>query len=191
MVFTHMNVYLLRPVLVSDYEELLSLETSPDLLHSWRLRGGIPKDAQAYEIGLWAGVSDQRIIEAPDGSLVGLAQLYNVDLRFGTGWFSVMLRSDVRGKGGPFLPAGLFINRCFQTWGLRRLYFSVLAPNWEHFSSVVHRPGGAHYGTLRDRTWMNGELVDVHICGIDVELWMQHSGGKVQRWAARNHPAAN
>jgi RimJ/RimL family protein N-acetyltransferase len=169
-----MNRYSLRPVLGADYETLLAIESAPDILHSWRLRGGEPVDMQAYENSLWAGIADQRIVALQDGRIGGLAQLYNVDARLGCGWISIILREDLRGKGAPFAAAaGLFVERCFQTWGLRRVYFSVLDPNIEQFQSMFTRPGCHRYGTLRNRTWMKGELVDVHICGVDAEPWLE------------------
>ena len=181
-----MNRYSIRPVLGSDYEALAAIETAPDILHSWRLRGGVPADMQAYETSLWAGISDQRIIQSVDGTIVGLTQLYNVDMRLRTGWFSVVLRDDFRSKGAPFMAAGLFIERCFRTWGLRRIYFSVLDPNFATFASIIKRPGGRHFGVLRNRTWMNGNLIDVHICGIDAEPWLEYSDAHLPRWLARS-----
>jgi RimJ/RimL family protein N-acetyltransferase len=172
----------LRPLAGEDYAALMELETDPTVLDTWRLRGGMPTDIVAYERGLWFGVSDQRIIErTSDGSMIGLAQLYNVDLRQGTGWLTIIAVPEVRGRGAVVEGLGLFLRRCFVTWGLRRVYFSVLAPNLDQFNSVVSRPGCSLYGTMRARTFLGTEPVDVVYGGIDAEPWLAHYQPLLQR----------
>ena len=131
----------IRPVVGNDYPVLMALETDPEVLHTWRLRGGMPGDMVAYERGLWFGIADQRIMErTDDGALLGLVQLYNVDVRLGVGWFSIIAVPSARQSGATMDGMALFLRRCFVTWGLRRIYFSALAPNFEAFSSVTSRP---------------------------------------------------
>jgi Acetyltransferase (GNAT) domain len=165
----------IRPVSGNDYPALMDLETDPTVLDTWRLRGGMPTDIVAYERGLWFGISDQRIIERnSDNSMLGLVQLYNVDARLNTGWVSIIAVPEVRGSGAIVEGFGLFLRRCFVTWGLRRLYFSVLAPNLDQFSSVISRPGCSLYGTMCARTFLGDDPVDVVYGGIDAEPWLAH-----------------
>jgi RimJ/RimL family protein N-acetyltransferase len=164
----------IRPVTADDYLPLLELEAAPDVLHTWRLRGGVPTDFAAYETGLWNAVSDQRILERVDGTLLGLAQMYNLDARLGTAWFSMIAVPSVRGTGAVLESVGLFLRRCFVTWDLRRLYFTALAPNFATFASVASRSGYAVYGTMKDRAFLEGAPVDVVYGGIDAEPWLAH-----------------
>ncbi len=172
----------LRPLTPDDYLALLAIETAPDVLHTWRLRGGVPNDLAAYEQGLWHGIADQRIIErVSDGALIGLVQLYNLDQRLGVGWFSIILVPSSRGTGAALEGMGLFLRRCFVTWGLRRVYFASLEPNFELFASVAARAGCSVYGTMKDRAFLNGEPVSVVIGGIDAEPWLDHYGPMLAR----------
>ncbi len=165
----------LRPVRAEDYAALLEIETAPDVVQTWRLRGSVPTDMAAYEQGLWNGIADQRIIErVSDEALIGLVQLYNVDPRLGTGWFSIILAPVARGTGAAMQGVGLFLRRCFVTWDLRRVYFASLEPNFELFASVASRAGYAVYGTMKDRVFVEGAPVDVIIGGVEREPWLAH-----------------
>jgi RimJ/RimL family protein N-acetyltransferase len=165
----------LRPLGVDDYVPLLELEAAPDVLSTWRLRGGVPADMAAYEWSLWQAIADQRILErVDDGSLLGLAQLYNVDARLGVGWLSIIVVPSARGTGAAMDGLGLFLYRCFTTWGLRRVYFTALQPNLAAFASITKRAGCSLYGTLKERTFLDGEPVDVSYGGIDGAEWLAH-----------------
>jgi RimJ/RimL family protein N-acetyltransferase len=171
-----------RPVVSADYITLLELEAAPDVLQTWRLRGGVPADLSAYEASLWNAVADQRIlVREADGSMLGLAQLYNVDHRLGTGWFSIIVVPNARGTGSAMVGMGVFLRRCFVTWGLRRIYFSALEPNFDAFASVAKRAGCAVYGTMKERTFLHGQPVDVVYGGIDAEPWLAHYGPILER----------
>lgn len=172
----------LRPLRGDDYPELFALEADPEVLHTWRLRGGVPADMAAYEHGLWFGVADQRIIEGrQSGAILGLVQMYNIDFRLGVGWFSVISVPSARRSGVVMEGTGLFLLRCFRTWGLRRIYFSALEPNFPQFSSVVGRAGCSIYGTMRQRTYLAGSPVDVIYGGVDAEPWLAHYEPILQR----------
>jgi RimJ/RimL family protein N-acetyltransferase len=177
----------LRPVVAADYAALFELETAPDVLHTWRLRGGTPTSLTEYEQGLWLGMTDQRIIErVSDGVAIGLVQLYNTDFRLGIGWFSIIVVPGLRGTGVAMEGLGLFLRHCFTEWSLRRVYFSSLEPNFAAFSSVVDRPGCSIYGTLINRTFLEGEPVSVIVGGVDAAPWVQHYGPILDRLSARS-----
>jgi RimJ/RimL family protein N-acetyltransferase len=165
----------IRPVTGDDYPLLYQLETAPDVLHTWRLRGGLPTDTGAYERGLWLGAYDQRVMErGDDGSLLGLVQLYNVDFRLSSGWFSIISVPSARRTGASMEGMALFLYRCFRTWRLQRIYFSSLAPNFSQFATVANRHGCSVYGTMRERTFLDGVPVDVIYGGIDGGPWLAH-----------------
>ena len=165
----------LRPLHAEDYVPLLELEAAPDVLSTWRLRGGRPANMAEYEMSLWQAIADQRILErVDDGALLGLAQLYNVDTRLGVGWLSIIVVPSARGTGAAMDGLGLFLRRCFVTWSLRRVYFTALQPNLAAFASITKRAGCSLYGTLKERTFLNGEPVDVVYGGIDADEWLAH-----------------
>jgi RimJ/RimL family protein N-acetyltransferase len=177
----------LRPVAAADYQPLLELETAPDVLSSWRLRGARPNSLAQYEQSLWLAVTDQKVIEdRRSGEAIGLVQLYNTDFRLGTGWFSVIAVPEVRATGRSMEGLGLFLRHCFTTWSLRRLYFASLAPNFSAFASLTKRPGCSVYGTLHNRTVLNGERVDVIVGGVDAGPWLAHYGPVLHRLTDRS-----
>jgi RimJ/RimL family protein N-acetyltransferase len=166
----------LFPIVSTYLPALHELEAGADVIETWRLRGANLTFDQ-YVQSLWKGVADQRlVIQKSTDQLIGLVQLYNVDLRLGHGWFSVIAHSSVRGTALGFEGAGLFIARAFDLWGLRRLYFAAVGNNADQYSSVLRQPGCAVYGHLKQRARIGHETVDVMIGGIDREPWLERFG---------------
>ncbi len=182
----HASRVRLRPLSGEDYPALRDLETAPDVLHSWRLRGQLPATAADYERGLWHGMADQRIIEnLTTGEMIGLVQMYNLDLRLRQGWFSVIVNPSRRSWGVAFEGVALFLWRLFTDWDLRRVYFLSIGDNFTSFASLESRSGYHVYGKLKDRTYLAGELTDVVIGGVDRDEWMTGHGAQLIRKAKR------
>jgi RimJ/RimL family protein N-acetyltransferase len=163
----------LLPIVSSYLPALHEMENGADVLETWRLRGA-DLTFEQYVQGLWKGVADQRlVIQKSTDQLIGLVQLYNVDLRLGHGWLSVIAHASVRGTPLGFEGAGLFIARAFDLWDLRRLYFAAVGDNAAQYSSVVRQPGCSIYGQLKLRAKVGDELVNVTIGGIDRNPWCE------------------
>ena len=152
----------LLPLLPDFLDELYALETSPDVLHSWRLRGTVPP-RRDYEASLWRGVADQRVVlSRSTGALLGLVQLYNVDPWLRHGWVSVIAGARTRGQGTALEGLMVFAEHCFGHWGLQRLLAYSLDTNFAAFRSGPGR-NFEHAGVLRDRVLLEGEPHDVHV----------------------------
>ncbi len=152
----------LLPVLPDFLEALHAIETAPDVIDSWRLRGAAPAFAD-YEASLWHGVADQRVLVRPsNGEVLGLVQLYNVDPRLRHGWFSVIVSERVRNTGVGIEGLLVFLEHCFTQWGLRQLLATVLEENYGAFSSGLGRVH-EEAGVLRERVLLRGEPHDVRV----------------------------
>jgi RimJ/RimL family protein N-acetyltransferase len=169
----------IRPLTPDRYAELHALEKEADRDGLWRF-GGTPPDFDAYVPTLWANVAGQCGLFRPDGQLVGMVMVYDLDLRNGTVWIATMAADEARGRGVALVATGQVITTLFRDWGLRRVCAEVMAPNLDQFASVLDRYG-TEFGRLRADRPVGDELVDVVLFGIDRDVWRRESEPRMLR----------
>jgi RimJ/RimL family protein N-acetyltransferase len=167
---------------------LYEWETDASVHETWRLRGATPEFG-AWVNDLWHAMADQRVIVRPDSQeMIGLCQLYNLDLRLQHGWFSILSSPEVRGTGLAFEGCGLFLERCFTAWPLRRIYFLTIEDNFEAFASLTRRNTYSVYGRLRERVLVGDSWRDVIVGGINRTDW-ESGHGAIMRRAINRSPS--
>lgn len=161
----------LRPVEPADYVALHALEDDADTLATWRYRGALPA-LEEYEARLWEQTAAIHLVESrATGELLGYCQLYDLDPRSGTGWFSVYAGPGHRGQGLVMEGCMVFLEWCFANWPVRWLYAHCLEVNWRAFASTVRRGECHHLGVLEGRAIVDDAPHDVHVVGFERELW--------------------
>lgn len=175
----------ITPLESQHLQTLYEWETDPAVHETWRLRGATPEFG-AWMNDLWHAMADQRVIVRRDtGEMIGLCQLYNLDLRLQHGWFSILSGPDVRGTGVAFEGCGLFLERCFTGWPLQRIYFLTIEDNFAAFSSLTRRATYSVYGRLRERVLVGDVWRDVIVGGIDRADWVAGHGAIMRRAIGR------
>jgi len=161
----------LRPVEPGDYVALHAMEDDPASLSTWRYRGELPP-IEEYETRLWEQSTAIHLVESrATGDLLGYCQLYDMEPRSQSGWFSVYAAPGHRGSGLVMEGNMLFLEWAFAQWPVRWLYAHCLAANYRSFSSTVRRGECHDLGVLRGRAILDDQPHDVHVVGFERELW--------------------
>ena len=177
----------LRPAEPDDYPALHSLEDDPASLGTWRYRGQLPPLEQ-YEERLWEQTVAIHVVESQaTGELLGYCQLYDMDPRSESGWFSVYAAAGHRGNGLVMEGNMVFLEWAFANWPVRWLHAHCLAANYRSFASTVRRGECHDLGVLEGRAILEGEPHDVHVVGFERELWLS---APVRRRAVASMAAA-
>lgn len=155
----------LQPVRVSDYDFLYDLEAQ---LQFWRFHGSTPSP-EAFVQSLWSGVLANFIVASASGDAVGLVTAYSPDQANGHALIAVAAH--------PSQPPGslaegivLFVNYCFSTWPLRKLYAEAVEYNLHSFRTVADRYC-VEEGRLRDHYFLQGRYWDKVTLALYREAW--------------------
>ena len=161
----------LRPAEPDDYLALHAMEDDPASLATWRYRGAMPP-LEEYEARLWEQTVAIHLVESrATGELLGYCQLYDVEPRSGTGWFSVYAAPAHRGNGLVMEGNMVFLEWAFREWPVRWLYAHCLQTNFRAFASTVRRGECHDLGVMEGRAILHGEPHDVHVVGFERGLW--------------------
>jgi UDP-4-amino-4,6-dideoxy-N-acetyl-beta-L-altrosamine N-acetyltransferase len=120
-----------------------------------------------------------------DGVDVGLANLYNIDLRNSQCyWGSYIATSDLRGKGIGGFVEFLVLSYVFESLRLNKLCCEVLAFNTSAID-LYRSFGFKEQGILRDYVYKDGSHHDVVVLGILREEWEPQRNYQINRMRAR------
>ncbi len=146
----------LRPVGPRDYDFLFSIGTAPENIHRWRFRSAPPSPDQFAQT-LYQGVLVQYLgVRRSDAKPIGLASLYNADLRSGTAWLSTILAPAFEAQGWALEMVGLFLRYCFDSWPLRQIYMEMLEFNYERIAAGRGRLFEVE-GCLKEHEFLDGK----------------------------------
>jgi RimJ/RimL family protein N-acetyltransferase len=120
---------------------------------------------------LWNGVEIQMLLVGrEDGERLGLVQLINPVLRDGVAQLSYFLSEAARRRAWPMEGVVTFIDYCFRTTNLRKIYLESLDHSLEEFESTVGR-FLEQEGVLRQHEFYDGRFHDLHVLALWRETW--------------------
>ncbi len=163
----------LRPPSAPDYEWLYRVATDPETAMRWRFRGLVPSP-ELFVDSLWRDVEIQHVVcRRESAETVGLAQLMRVNMRDGTAHLSFALDKAYLRAGWPLEGLLLFVNYCFSTLPLRKIYFESLDLVVADFESAVGR-FLQEEGRLVRHEFFDGQYYDLRILSLFRETWEEN-----------------
>lgn len=171
----------LRPFNPGDIDWLYALETSPDLIDLFRLRGAIPSPMD-YQRIVYQNVLSQFVVEDTSGKVRhGLVMAFNPDFANGTAEIALIANPNAVGTGLVTDGMSLLIEYVFRTWNFRKLYGESLAINYERFKTEAKSDRTVDVdglwsieGCRKDAVWIDGAFRDKYLVTIDKADWQQH-----------------
>lgn len=171
---------LLRVVNPSDYEFLHRSETSLPELLTYRQRG-VTLPPEEYVRTLRQGVQAQFVVcKKATEEPVGVVALYGADFRNRHGRVAGQLFTDARSGGWATEGFALFIDYCFRTFDLRKLYFEVNEFNLPKLEFLSRAPFQQE-GQLVGHEYLNGHHWDQYIFALHAREWFPASAGRLGR----------
>jgi hypothetical protein len=141
---------MLRLVGPPDLAWIESAAYRPDASWRWRTRG-VTLSPDSLSRRLWEGVESQWVAVSPDARPLGLIQLYDVDIRNGNAYLSVLYASDAALEGDVAEACG----RAFDSFRLRNVY--VIASD-RHLRRVERDlPPFEREGELKEYEFTDGQ----------------------------------
>lgn len=138
----------------------------------------IPPDTEKHPYATDDGPSSVAcfsVVARDDGSLLGEALLWQIDLHNRTAHLGLSLRPGARGNGyGADVVAGL-CDYGFRVRGLARLQIETLVDNVA-MRKAAEANGFVHEGTLRAAAYVLGERIDEVLYGLLASGWTGLSG---------------
>ncbi|MFD0417918.1 GNAT family N-acetyltransferase [Streptomyces sp. NPDC127108] len=114
------------------------------------------------------------VVELDSGTLVGTAELWQIDQHNRSAHIGVALLPSARGKGYGTDVVAVLCHYGFVVRGLRRVQIETLADNTAMLRSA-ERNGFVREGVLRSAAWVMGEFLDEVLLGLLAEEWKPDS----------------
>lgn len=159
----------LRPVEPSDYPHIYRSELSERLGPIWRHRGGTPS-FESFTASLWAGVVAQYlVVRRDDPTPLGIVSLYEPDSTNGHAKLAAARFSDTIDR--EFVEAvAMFIEHCFSSWPLRKIYLEVPEYNLHQMAGLIG-PLIIEEGRLREHLFKLGRWWDFVTLALYRDRW--------------------
>jgi len=157
----------LRTVQPVDVARLREVEDAVggDEQRTWRHTTGLV-DLGTYAHGLSTGVLDQLIVEwVPDHRTIGLVAAYNWSPRNGTVYLGVTT-FDATSPGTAMMGTGLFLDRLFSQWPLRKVFIETDGATARQFAGLGSY-GFVQCAVLTDYKWVNDRFEDWLVFALD------------------------
>ncbi|WP_405791751.1 GNAT family N-acetyltransferase [Streptomyces sp. NBC_01506] len=110
------------------------------------------------------------VVELEGGTLIGIANLWDIDNHNRSAHIGLGLLPSARGQGYGTDVVAVLCHYGFVVRGLRRLQIETLADNAAMLRSA-ERNGFVREGVLRSAAWVMGEFLDEVLLGLLVEDW--------------------
>jgi len=164
----------LRPVDISDYPALRSMEFDNELGVHWKYRGQILSPEQ-WAQKLWSNVLAQFVVISRDsGTPIGLVAAYRASFQDGHAYVEALgFRPKARSPTMLFGTA-VFLQYVFGCWGFRKIYMETTSYNLRQFASGLDRYFEVE-GRLRDHYVYAGQTWDQLTLAIYRETWEKES----------------
>jgi RimJ/RimL family protein N-acetyltransferase len=114
------------------------------------------------------------LLDARDGSLVGVGVLYNVDWTMGWGFLGVVGKSLPTGSQVIARGMHLFLHEIFMRWPLRKLYAEIPEYNVQSLASAT-RAVGSREAVVQDRENYGGRFWDVEIWSVTRDEFLTYA----------------
>lgn len=160
----------LRAASEADLGWIYQLESRPELIARYRLRGETPSP-EDFRSRLWAGTLANFVIEGrASGEPVGLFSIFGSNQACTRAQVGLAIEPEHQRAGWPM--EGLFVGLryAFSTWPLEKVYFESAEGNRE--------PVGAGYAkfataevVLPEHLFLDGRYEDVHVFGLTRAAW--------------------
>lgn len=164
---------LLRPVKPEDVLPLFELSTSPEVAFRWRYTSAVPS-FEAFASSFNTGVLTQLVIAGIKRSeVLGLAVIYNPDLKNQTAYYAIMMAPRYIRTGLGIEATAVFLNYVLTTWNLRKIYLESIKYNYELIGSGVGTVFKEE-GCLEGHQYFDGKYWDLHILAIYRDEFLQN-----------------
>ena len=167
----------LRTLTPADFGPLYEAATAPSSGARWRFRGKTPSP-EMFQATLFDNVLAQFVVAGRNRSdCIGLVVAYNPDLACGHaafGFYRVNCPSAPR--GAMMEGAGLFIQYCFDSWPLRKIFIELPSYNGFLIETLVRLGVVKHEGKLCDYYFHNGKYCDLEHYSIARTTWQERLG---------------
>lgn len=168
----------LRAVLPEQFGLVYAALVDPRVAHRWRLRGTAlrPSDLEAT---LFAGTLTHYFV-SPSGTAEpeGYLALYAAQLRDGFAYFGFQ-RLRPGSLGAMYEGAFLFMDHCFATFDLRKIYVEVPGYNLSQFQSLIEEVFVVD-AVIEGREYFDGKHWPLTIAHLSRDRWLDMR----ERWAA-------
>lgn len=114
------------------------------------------------------------VVELDGGTLIGSAQLWNIDNHNRSAHIGMGLLPSARGKGYGTDAVAVLCHYGFAVRGLQRLQIETLSDNTAMLRSA-ERNGFVREGVLRSAAWVIGEFIDEVLLGLLAADWKSNS----------------
>lgn len=165
----------------NDYPEIHRLWTHPDVMFRWRDRGGT-RPLEAVGQTLWSGSEIVFIVRsARSGELAGMATCYGYDVYNRHAKFAMAMAPETWGRPHGVEAAALFIDHCFRSLDLRKLYLDVPEFNLPQLEAGL----GKYFvqeGCLCNHDYFDGRHWDNYILAIYRSSWNDVARPELDRW---------
>jgi RimJ/RimL family protein N-acetyltransferase len=166
----------LRPLALAHLDWLTAVLTHPEVIHRPPARGVPPSPEMLLGL-LNERLLCQFVVTGADASPVGLVRAVDADLHSRHAHLEFVFAPSAVVAAWPLEGAMRFVDYCFQTFGLRKLYVEVDAEVYRRLPAAAHELLHLE-GVLRDHRDHLGAWVDVaQTC-----LWRDEWSEQRSRW---------
>jgi RimJ/RimL family protein N-acetyltransferase len=160
----------LRPLEPRDYEALFRIETDPLVHQTYRLAGRTPTPDRYVEL-LWSGVEIHLVLvdASNDVQAFGSAALYNWSPSNQTAYAAIVVARSVRGQGIAMVAMARFVDHCFLSLPLRKVYFEATDSTIAQFAGGLASGLLTREAELKNHTYVAGHFESHHILSIERE----------------------
>ena len=160
----------LRPVSVSDYDEIYRWTTDRRNSVLWRYRGGTPSP-ETVQRQLWEGVLVQYCVVTDRSSRpLGLVSLYNAN------HVAALSAPELVGSGLVARAALEIVQYGFERFRFRKLYLESLESSLQFYRSALNLGVLSEAGRLANHEWNGSDYDDLVFLFVTREQWTEFVG---------------
>lgn len=173
----------LRPLQPSDIEGLYQSAMDPETGYRYRFRGKTVS-IEEFRHSLYEGVLAQFVVVSVDGqpTPIGLVSAYNADLANGHAYIAMLRARPTRhvSRGAMMEGAARFVQYCFDTWPIRKIYMEVPEYNLTLIDTLMDARIAVEEGRLTDYLFHEGRFYDQVVASISRPTWQD----RMSRWVS-------